>query len=179
MIGIPIGLAYTNAAEWFIHRYILHGLGKRKESFWAFHWFDHHSNVRRNHHCDPHYRRSLWSWHAQSKEALALALSTAVHLPLFPIAPFFTATVCYSAVNYYQKHKRSHLDTKWARDNLPWHYDHHMGPNQDANWCITKPWFDIVMGTRVPYVDTDREKRDIAKRGRRKRTRIVATAVAA
>ena len=24
-----------------------------------------------------------------------------------------------------------------------------MNSNQDANWCVTKPWFDYVMGTRV------------------------------
>ncbi len=21
--------------------------------------------------------------------------------------------------------------------------------NQNANWCVTKPWFDYIMGTRV------------------------------
>ena len=24
-----------------------------------------------------------------------------------------------------------------------------MNSNQDANWCVTRPWFDYVMGTRV------------------------------
>ena len=24
-----------------------------------------------------------------------------------------------------------------------------MNTNQDANWCVTKPWFDYIMGTRV------------------------------
>jgi hypothetical protein len=23
-----------------------------------------------------------------------------------------------------------------------------MGPNQDANWCVSYPWFDHVLGTR-------------------------------
>jgi sterol desaturase/sphingolipid hydroxylase (fatty acid hydroxylase superfamily) len=32
---------------------------------------------------------------------------------------------------------------------IPWHYDHHMNANQDANWCVTKPWFDYLLGTRV------------------------------
>jgi hypothetical protein len=32
---------------------------------------------------------------------------------------------------------------------IPWHYDHHMNSNQDANWCVTKPWFDYILGTRV------------------------------
>ncbi len=24
-----------------------------------------------------------------------------------------------------------------------------MTSNQNANWCVTKPWFDYIMGTRV------------------------------
>ena len=32
---------------------------------------------------------------------------------------------------------------------IPWHYDHHMNTNWDANWCVTRPWFDYIMGTRI------------------------------
>lgn len=35
------------------------------------------------------------------------------------------------------------------KKRIPWHYDHHMTSNQNANWCVTKPWFDYIMGTRV------------------------------
>ena len=62
-------------------------------------------------------------------------------------------------------------DTEWAREHLPWHYDHHMGPNQHANWCVTKPWADIVMGTREPYCGTEREAADNEKRARLKTKR--------
>ena len=24
-----------------------------------------------------------------------------------------------------------------------------MNASQDANWCVTRPWFDYIMGTRV------------------------------
>jgi hypothetical protein len=24
-----------------------------------------------------------------------------------------------------------------------------MNTNQDANWCVTRPWFDYIMGTRI------------------------------
>ena len=24
-----------------------------------------------------------------------------------------------------------------------------MTSNQNANWCVTKPWFDYILGTRV------------------------------
>ena len=167
MIGIPLGLAYANAGEWLVHKYVLHGSGRSRKSFWSFHWLEHHRAVKLNGHRDPDYERSVFGWNAQGKEAFTLGLATLAHLPLFPVAPFFTGTVVYSAWSYYTKHKRSHMDPEWAREHLPWHYDHHMGQNQDANWCVTHPWFDHVMGTRIPYVGTEREREDIARAERR------------
>jgi hypothetical protein len=159
MIGIALGLAYANAGEWLVHKYVLHALGRKKSSFFSYHWHEHHRNARKNAHVDPDYARSVFGWSAQGKEALGLAVMAAAHLPLFPIAPLFTAAVEYSLVRYYRVHKRAHQDPGWAREHLPWHYDHHMGPNQDANWCVTWPWFDWVMKTRRPYVGTEREQR--------------------
>jgi hypothetical protein len=151
MIGIPIGLLYANAGEWLIHKYVLHGIGKKKKSFWSFHWSEHHRAARKNDFKDPDYERSPFANNAQGKEALALVGLVAVHLPLAGVAPWFTATVCYSAANYYYKHKRAHLDPEWAKQHLKHHYDHHMGQNQDANWCVTQPWFDHLLGTRIDY----------------------------
>lgn len=169
MIGIPLGLAYTNAGEWLVHKYVLHGLGRKRSSFWSFHWLEHHRVVRLRKFVDPDYERSLLSgWNAQSKEAVALTGAALVHLPLFPIAPFFTGTVLYGMWNYYRKHKRAHLDPEWAKEHLPWHYDHHMAPDQDANWCVTKPWFDHFMGTRKPYLGSERERMDSERAERRK-----------
>jgi hypothetical protein len=164
MIGIPIGLALANAGEWAVHKYVLHGLGKTRDSFWSFHWHEHHKASRKHCHRDPAYQRGVLHWNGQGKEALALALASAAMTPLFPVAPFLVGTFWYSTINYYRKHKRAHLDPEWAREHLPWHYDHHMGPNQHANWCVTNPWFDNVMGTRKPYVGTERERADRAKR---------------
>jgi len=152
MIGIPIGLAFSNVAEWLLHKHMLHGLGKNRENFWSFHWHEHHRESRRNDMFDPQYVRSVFTWSPQGKEALALVAGAAVVAPLFPVAPFFTATVLYSSVRYYRLHKRAHLDREWCKENLPWHYDHHMGRDQNSNWCVTHPWFDHVMGTRKRYV---------------------------
>jgi sterol desaturase/sphingolipid hydroxylase (fatty acid hydroxylase superfamily) len=161
MIGIPLGLLFANGVEWGVHKYLLHEHGRNRDSFWAFHWHTHHKHSRRYGHYDPDYRDSVLQWNGQGKEALAVAGLAVSMLPLAPVAPFFVATTTYSAVNYYFKHKRAHLDPDWAREKLPWHYDHHMGSNQDANWCVTRPWFDRLMGTREPYVDTEKE---LAKR---------------
>lgn len=168
MIGIPLGLAYSNAGEWLIHKYVLHGAGRSRKSFWSFHWLEHHRAARLKGFLDPDYERPLFkAWNAQAKEAAALTGAALVHLPLFPIAPFFTGTTLYCMWNYYRKHKRAHLEPEWAREHLPWHYDHHMGPNQHANWCVTFPLFDYVMGTREPYLGTEREAKDRARRERR------------
>jgi len=32
--------------------------------------------------------------------------------------------------------------------NMPWHYDHHMGKNQDSNWGVTVEWVDKLFNTR-------------------------------
>jgi len=166
MLGIPLALAVANAAEWVIHKHVLHGQGKRRESFWSFHWHEHHKNARRAGHHDETYERPLFGWHSQGKEALGLAGLALAHLPLLPFAPLYTVTMWTQIANYHRVHKRAHLDAEWAREHLPWHYDHHMGPDQDANWCVTHPWFDTIMGTRKPYVGTEREREDIAKRER-------------
>jgi hypothetical protein len=170
MLGIPIGLAAANAGEWAFHKYILHGLGCKPGSFWSYHWHEHHKDVRRNDHVDPRYRESVWrslrSWNGQGKEAAALAIGGLAFAPLLPVAPFFVGTVWVSMIRYYRVHKRAHLDSQWARRHLPWHFDHHMGPNQHRNWCVTNPWFDEVVGTRAPYLGTEREAEDQAKRAR-------------
>ena len=155
MIGIPLGLLYGNASEWAIHKYVLHDMGKNKKHFFSFHWHVHHRNARQNENHDWDYKEPLLQWHAPAKEIVALGVSTLMHLPLLPVAPFFTGTVFYCSLNYYFKHKKAHLDPQWAQTHLPWHYDHHMGKNQNVNWCVTHPFFDHVMGTRVPFHDTE------------------------
>ena len=168
MIGIPLGLLYTNASEWMIHKHWLHGRGKKKTSFWNFHWGEHHGEARKHDMVDKQYVRPLFrKWDAQTKEATMLLAGVAVHMPLAPVAPFFVGTVAWGAWNYYRVHKKSHLDPAWGRENLAHHYDHHMGPNQDANWCVTHPFFDWVMNTREPYVGTDKEKADTRRRQQR------------
>jgi hypothetical protein len=151
MIGIPLGLMYANAGEWWFHKHALHGLGRNRDSFWSFHWHEHHAKARKLDMFDDQYQSSLLEWNPQTKELAALIVNAVAMAPLFPFAPFFVGTVWWSSARYYKVHKRAHLDPQWARENLPWHYDHHMGRDQNANWCVTYPWFDIVMGTRKEY----------------------------
>ena len=171
MIGIPIALVLSNATEWVVHKHLLHGVGRNKKSMWSFHWHEHHGNSRRNNMIDETYSRFPLGNHAQGKELLGLIAVGLATLPLAPIAPFYTGTVLYCIGEYYYKHRRSHEDPKWAREHLPWHYDHHMGPNQDANWGVVRPWMDIIMGTREPYLGTEKELSDRKRRAEREEAR--------
>ena len=164
MIGFPLALLYSNAGEWLIHKYVLHDQGKKKNSPWSFHWHEHHRVVRKTGGLDEGYTKPLFrEMDAKTKELLGILGLAALHAPLLAVAPWFTLGVWYSGANYYYVHRKAHLDPEWARENLPWHVDHHLGPNQDKNWCVTKPWFDWVMNTRDPYVGTAREALDKAR----------------
>ncbi len=166
--GFLTGLIAANAGEWVMHKYVLHGQGKKKNSFWRFHWAVHHKTAMQQNFRDPDYEHNIWdAWDPQSKEVAALAFGAVAVAPTFLISPGFCLGVWASQYNYYRVHKKSHLDPEWGYNYLPWHYDHHMGPDQDKNWCVTFPLWDHVMGTRVPYKGTEREKLDIARRERK------------
>lgn len=158
MLGVPLGLLYANALEWVAHRYVLHGLGKKRDSLWSFHWSNHHRVARQHEMLDPGYKRSFLRWDAGGKETLAVSALVLVHAPMFYIAPLFTVTLAYSGLNYLYKHRRSHIDLEWGREHMRHHYDHHMGRDQESNWCVTQPWTDWLMGTRKPYAFTPDER---------------------
>ncbi len=81
-----------------------------------------------------------------------------LHLPVafFFIYAYLTLLVC--AMSYYIIHQRAHKDTRWARKYLPWHYEHHLGIDQNCNWGVRLPIFDIVLGTRKRFIDTPQER---------------------
>jgi len=168
MLGFIPGLIFANAFEWYFHKEILHGQGKKKGNFWRFHWAVHHKTVLDENYRDSDYEKDIMeSWNPQSKEVASLAVAAVAVAPFFPIAPGFVSALWLSQYNYYRVHKKSHLDPEWGYKYLPWHYDHHMAPNQDMNWCVTFPLWDYVMGTRLVYKGTEREKLDIQRRERK------------
>jgi len=145
-----LGLLYANAGEWLMHKYILHGLGQNRHSFWAYHWHEHHAVCAKNAMFDPGYQSvTLTTWNAQTKELAVLSGIVLLHVPLFLLFPLFTGAVYASLMLYYYKHRKAHLDPIWAKQHLRWHYDHHLGGNRSANWCVTWPWCDYLMGTRI------------------------------
>jgi sterol desaturase/sphingolipid hydroxylase (fatty acid hydroxylase superfamily) len=162
MLGIPVALAVFAWGEWATHRYLLHGLGRDKTSRLAFHFHTHHQSVRRNGGYDPDYEGPVWSTPTQAREAIGLVAVGLAHLPLLPVAPWYTATIWYCLHRYRRDHRRGHLDPEWARRHLPCHYDHHMG-NQDANWGVSTGWVDALIGTRDRYIGTAKDGADRAR----------------
>ena len=157
MLGFALGLVSSNAMEWFVHKYVLHEMAKKKGSFWAFHWHEHHKHVRKSGGYDPMYEKPILRTPSKVKEAIGVAAGALIATPLLPLSPGFVAAGWLSAGAYYFMHKKAHLDPAWGGKWVPWHVDHHLGPNQDANWCVTWPLFDWIMGTRDPYVGTEKE----------------------
>ena len=153
--GFVAGLVIANGYEWFAHKYLLHGVHrkgkprfsptpKQMESHWA-----HHREVRKQGFSDDCYVEGLDNWRTRH-ELMSLAVAAGVASVVFyPFSKGMALAAIYSAGNYYYVHRRAHLEPDWAKRTIPWHYDHHMNSNQDANWCVTRPWFDYVMGTRV------------------------------
>ena len=153
---VLIAVVYVNAVEWGVHLYVLHGLGRKKTSRWSFHWHEHHKKARRHNMVDDQYTGGSWItavWRreqtAQTKEVVGLLLGSLVHVPLLWVAPAFALTVWLGAAPHYVVHRKSHVDPAWAEKHLPWHVEHHMGKDQDANWCVTWPLMDWIMGTRL------------------------------
>jgi hypothetical protein len=155
--SVILGLLYANAGEWLMHKYILHRLGQNKHSIWAYHWHEHHAISTKNAMFDPGYQSlTLTTWNAQTKELAALTGIVLLHVPVFIVFPVFTGTVYASLMLYYYKHRKAHLYPAWAKRHLSWHYDHHLGGTSNANWCVTWPWFDYLMGTRVQGTSLDK-----------------------
>ncbi|MEQ1527777.1 MAG: hypothetical protein ABL925_00565 [Methylococcales bacterium] len=153
IVQFILGLLYSNAGEWAMHKYILHALGKHRQSLWAYHLYDHHAVCLIHDMIDPGYQQlSLTTWNTQSKELLVVAVIVLIHAPLLMWWPWFAAAVCSSLALYYYKHRKAHLDPSWAKQHLPWHYDHHLH-GQSGNWCVTWPWFDYLLGTRIKNPD--------------------------
>ncbi len=89
MLGFALRLVASNAGEWLIHKYVLHGLGRNKQGYWAFHWHEHHRTARRAGGADPAYREPFWRNRAKRREVLGLVSNAAFVTPLLPFAPGF------------------------------------------------------------------------------------------
>ena len=149
LLQIILGVIIANLFEWLVHKYVLHGLGRRKGSRWSSHWAVHHRKSRQNDHFDEDYL-SVFDGRMNEgrQELLGVIFLAILQAPTFLIFPWYAGTTIAMAAAYFLVHRQSHLKPRWAKRWVPWHYDHHMGHNQDANWGVTLPIWDHILGTR-------------------------------
>lgn len=148
LFAIPVAYVYVVALEWLVHRYVFHAIGKVWRPL-GFHWHQHHRAVIRHNGSDPSYQGSVFAWSAHGREFWGIVLGSLAHLPLLWVAPLGYLTLVLCGLNYARLHRKAHMDPEWCREHLPWHWDHHLGRDPDANWCVTSDWFDRLLGTRV------------------------------
>lgn len=149
MFGFPVGVFVANGLEWYFHKVWLHEFPNQYRNSPFFTHIAHHKRARLNEFNDGGYAESMFKNAEIYNEKTALIGLAGAATIFLPVAPFFTAGLYYGLWNYWRVHAKSHLDPEYAKKRIPWHYDHHMTSNQNANWCVTKPWFDYIMGTRV------------------------------
>lgn len=149
MLGFPLGIFVANGLEWYFHKVWLHEFPTKYRNSPFFTHIAHHKRARLNNFHDQGYAESMFKNAEIYNEKTALISLAGAATIFLPVAPFFTAGLYYGIWNYWRIHAKSHLDPEYAKNRIPWHYDHHMTSNQNANWCVTRPWFDYIMGTRV------------------------------
>ena len=150
ILTLLAAMVYGNLLEWLMHRFVLHELGKRKIAF-REHWYRHHRNARKNSFADDDYRGWSWSWEGRWSEVFGLSVLALLHLPLAFVAPLFYGGLVAWTLLYYFVHSFSHRHPRLGKKLFPWHYDHHLGQNQNANWCVVMPLWDYILGTRIKY----------------------------
>jgi len=115
-------------------------------SRFKFHW-KHHGIARRNSNLDLDYKKAFWQ-----NETKLTFIASLLHAPLLVLWPPFGVVVTAYAVAYMLIHRQTHLHVDFFKRWMPWHYEHHMGRNQNANWCVMCPLMDHIMGTREKWL---------------------------
>lgn len=153
VLQVALAWAYSHVLEYCLHRWLLHNRHRKK--WFKTHFGDHHKIARRNMMLDSKaYKAIEIKGDPEIKGLIVLGL---LHSPVAILWPFAYAMLIWSAFSYFFVHRRAHQDFRWARENLSWHYDHHMGPDQNVNWGVRLPWVDWIMGTRVHWKGEQKE----------------------
>ncbi len=156
VVGFAAGLLLANGFEWYAHKHLLHGISKERgqprysptPKSMTSHW-THHKFVRTTNFRDHGYEEGLSNDRTRNELIAVITVAAAMTAITWKINKGLAVSHWYCAANYFLTHRKAHLDPEYAKKRIPWHYDHHMNSQQDANWCVTRPWFDYIMGTRI------------------------------
>lgn len=147
VLQIFIAIYYSHFLEWLIHIF-LHNRKALKKVF-KYHFSTHHGNARRNEMVDHNYKNFLNK--NAIFEPLGLLFLSFLHFPIFFFFPIAYIVLVISMLMYYYKHRKAHLDIEWGKKKMPWHYEHHMGKDQNKNWGVRSNIFDIIFKTNTEY----------------------------
>tara|TARA_Y100000593_G_scaffold86589_1_gene165596 strand:+ start:194 stop:655 length:462 start_codon:yes stop_codon:yes gene_type:complete len=139
---ILLATFYSLIFEYIAHKYVLHNYKYFKFAF-KNHFKNHHGTSRKNEMYDPEYENFISSYF----EFISLGLIILLHAPILFVSQVFYFSLLVNIAHYYYIHRKAHIDTAWGKNNIPWHYAHHMGKNQNINWGIRSPIIDRIMGT--------------------------------
>ena len=159
---ILIAWIYGHFLEYFAHRFYLHGRYRAAKSAFVSHFRNHHSASRKNRMKDKKYAKLHLNLRGDFEQRALLILAVA-HFPIAFIFPYAYLVLLLSSASYYVIHHLSHRYPVWGRHYFPWHYNHHLGPDQHQNWGVRLPIIDYIFGTSVKYAGTDKETDDILK----------------
>ena len=132
-----VGFIHGSLIEYLVHRYLFHGLGKKKDSIFAYHLRDHHLVSRRNDFID-----NKLSVH----EAIGVVFLVALHVPAFFLSLYLFAGIAFYALLFVVLHNTMHKTPGLAKKYFWWHWNHHM-KNQNKSWNVVLPIFDLLTGT--------------------------------
>lgn len=146
LIQVLLGVLFANLVEVLAHKYILHGLGKKKNSFFSHHWVHHHM-ARKWKFYDPLYLLPFWNWDHRFKEVLGIVLLCILVFPFWFYFKIFAITLWVYALSYIVLHKYMHMYPKFGQKWFPWHHRHHVIGNQEHSWGVLLPIIDYILGT--------------------------------
>ena len=142
IVQFLFGLVLASIIEWIVHKHVLHKMGRKKSSVFSFHWSSHHAQARRNGFYDPR---------ISAREIFSVLMLCFVSFPIWYVLPFIYYAIITHLMLYLIIHNISHKYPKFAKKYVSWHYDHHMGKNQNTNWCVVHPLADYIFKTRRKY----------------------------
>ena len=133
-----LGLIYASFVEWFVHKYLFHGLGKKKNSIFAYHIRQHHKTCCQNENRDEKISK---------RETFGVLFLLVLNAPVYFLSPMFFYAVSLYGIAFIVVHNIVHKNVALGKKLFPWHWDHHMR-FQNHNMNVVLPIADYILKTR-------------------------------
>ena len=132
-----VGIILASFIEYFVHKRLFHGLGKKKKSIFAFHLREHHIIARKNNFVDKK---------LSAHEFIGIPALMILFFPIYFLSPALFYGVSLYAVAFVILHNLQHKYPQVTKKYFWWHWNHHM-KNQNKSWNVVLPIADILTGT--------------------------------